>query len=132
MIDYELYVFDKAYTAAASLCAAGKFVGAQIVSPTAYPAASLVEISNTTVLSRQSSTPKENYSRIMYQLDCYALDKFACKAVYKAVDDAMIAMGFTRTVGTFLDNAGNPDVFRYTARYEAEIDPDGNIYRIGR
>ena len=131
MIDYEIHVFDRAYRAAAHLCADGKFVGTQVVSPTAYPAAALVEVSNTTVRERQSSTPVENFSRIMYQLDCYALDKFACKGVFKAVDDAMIAMGFTRTVGTFLDNAGNPDVFRYTARYEAEIDPEGNIYRIG-
>ena len=131
MIDYEIHVFDKVYRAAAHLCADGKFVGMQVVNPTAYPAAALVEVSNTTVRERQSSTPVENFSRIMYQLDCYALDKFGCKAVYKAVDDEMIAMGFTRVMGTFLDNAGNPDVFRYTARYEAEIDPEGNIYRIG-
>ena len=129
MIDYEVNIFDKVYRKAAPLCATGKFVSTQIVSPTAYPAGSLVEISNTTVRKRQSSTPVENFSRIMYQLDCFALSKAECRAVYKAADEAMIGMGFSRISGDFLDNAGNVDLFRYTARYEADIDPDGNIYR---
>ena len=50
--------------------------------------------------------------------------------MYSAVDDEMIAIGFTRVSGDFLDNADNVNVFRYTARYEAEIDREGNIYRV--
>ena len=65
----------------------------------------------------------------MYQLDVYAQTKAEAKAVYKAADDELIATGFTRVGGDFLDNADNINVFRYTARYEAEIDPDGVIYR---
>lgn len=130
MIDYEVYVFDRVHGSVAPLCARGKFVSQQVQSPTAYPAASLVEMSNRTVREKQSSTPVENFSRIMYQFDVFAMTKAKAREVYKAGDDAMIGMGFTRITGDYLDNAGNPDVFRYTARYEALIDPDGNIYRV--
>ena len=131
MIDYEVNVFDRFSRAVTPLCAKGKVSNIYVPSPTAYPASSLYELSNTTVRNRQSSTPVENFSRIMYQLDCYAMSKPACRTLYKTADDAMIAMGFTRISGDYLDNFDSTDVFRYTARYEAVIDRDGNIYRDG-
>ena len=130
MIDYEVNVFDKVYRKTSSLFAKGKFVSVYNPTPTAYPAGSLVELINRTDRKRQSSTPIENYAVVMYQLDVYALSKKEARTVYAAVDDEMIGLGFTRTSGDFLDNASNTDVFRYTARYEAEIDREGNIYRI--
>ena len=130
MIDFEVNVFDKVYRQVSSLYASGKFTSSYNPTPTAYPAGSLVELINNTVRKRQSSTPIENFALVMYQLDVYAMSKAEAKAVYAAADDEMIAMGFTRVTGDFLDNASNVNVFRYTARYEAEIDRDGNIYRV--
>lgn len=130
MIDYEVNVFDRVYRKTSNLFAKGKFVSVYNPTPTAYPAGSLVELINRTDQKRQSSTPIENYAVVMYQLDVYALSKKEAKAVYSAVDDEMIAIGFTRVSGDFLDNADNVNVFRYTARYEAEIDREGNIYRV--
>ena len=129
MIDYEVQVFDKVYRAVSPLCAAGKFVSTNVPNDTGFPAGSLIEISNTTVRSKQSSSQVENFSEVMYQLDVYAMTKSECKSVYKAADDVLIGMGFTRITGTWLDNAGRPEISRYTARYEAWIDPDGVIYR---
>ena len=131
MIDYETNIFDRFYRAVSPLCAKGKVSSIYVPAPTAYPACSLYELSNTTVRARQSSTPVENFARIMYQLDCYAKSKPECRALYKAADDAMIAMGFTRISGDYLDNFDETDMFRYAARYEAEIDRDGKIYRTG-
>lgn len=130
MIDCEVNVFDRVYRKTSNLFAKGKFVSVYNPTPTAYPAGSLVELINRTDQKRQSSTPIENYAVVMYQLDVYALSKKEAKAVYSAVDDEMIAIGFTRVSGDFLDNADNVNVFRYTARYEAEIDREGNIYRV--
>ena len=130
MIDYEVNIFDTVYRQVGSKCARGKFTSIYVQSPTAYPAGSLIELSNRTVREFQSSTPTENFSRVMYQLDTFAMSKKEARDVYKTADEAMIGMGFTRTMGNFIDNAGNPDVYRYTARYEALIDPDGVIYRI--
>lgn len=130
MIDYEVNIFDRVYKAVGPKCAKGKFVSQQVASPTGFPAAALYELSNRTVKSRQSSTPVENFARIMYQFEAYAQTKAKAKEVYKAGDDVMIALGFTRVSGDFIDNAGNTDVFRYVARYEAEIDRNGVIYRV--
>ena len=129
MIDYEVKIFNKVHASVAPLCAKNKFVSKQIVSETAFPAASLIEMDNTTIRDRQSSTPTENFALITYQLDVYALKKSECRKVFDTADQAMIGMNFSRMSGHYNDNAGNPDVFRYTARYEAEIDPDGNLYR---
>ena len=131
MIDFETNVFDSVYRSIASICAKGKVSNIYVPSPTAYPAASLYELSTVTDASRQSSTPVENFSIVVYQLDCYATSKPKCRQLFKTADDRMISLGFTRVSGTYLDNFDNTDVFRYTARYEAEIDRDGNIYRIG-
>ena len=129
MIDYEVKIFNRVYSAAAHLCAANKFVSAQIVSPTNLPAASLIEMDNATVRYRQGTSLTENFALITYQLDVFAQSKSKCKAVYAAADGAMIGMNFNRISGHYIDNPGNPGVFRYTARYEAEIDQNGTIYR---
>ena len=131
MIDVEVKVFNRAYDSVAPLCAKNKFVSTSITEPpTAFPAASLVEKSNTTLRDLQSSTPIENFSRLMYQLDVYATSKSKCREIFKAGDDAMIAMNFTRVSGDYIDNLDNTTVFRYVARYEANVDQDGNLYRV--
>jgi hypothetical protein len=129
MIDYEVKIFNRVHAVVSPLCATNKFVSKQIVSETAFPAASLIEMDNTTIRNRQSSTPGENFALITYQLDVYAMKKSDCRRVFAAADEAMLGLNFSRMSGQYIDNPGNPDVFRYTARYEAEIDPDGNIYR---
>lgn len=129
MIDYEVNIFDSVYRSVSSLYAAGKFVSRYVPSPTAYPAGSFVELTNVTVRDRQSSTPKENYVHVVYQLDVYAKSKSECRRVYAATDEAILSLGFTRISGDYLDNADNVNIFRYTARYAAEIDRDGVIYR---
>ena len=130
MIDYEVKIFNRVHAAVSSLCAANCFISTYYTErPAAFPAASLIEIGNTTVRSRQSSTPVENYSALVYQLDVYATSKSKCRQVFAAADEAMIGMNFVRMSGQYLSITDNTKVFRYVARYEAEIDPDGNIYR---
>lgn len=131
MIDYEVKIFNRVHSKAAPLCAKNQFKSVYVAEPTALPAGSLIEMSNVTVRSKQSTSLNENFARIMYQLDCYAETKSACKKLYNAADTEMIAMGFIRISGGPIDNIGNLKVSRYTARYEAEIDPDGVIYRRG-
>lgn len=96
MIDFEVNVFDRVYRKVSPMCAKGKFVSVYVPSPTAFPAGSLIELTNRTVGKRQSSTPIENFARVMYQLDVYALTKPEARALLSAADDEMIAMGFTR------------------------------------
>ena len=129
MIDHEVDIFNEMYTVVAPLCASKKFVSSQIISPTALPAASLIEMDNSTVRERQSSTPGENYAVITYQLDVFAKTKSQCREVFKTADDRMILLGFNRMSANYIDNNANTSVHRYVARYRAEIDPEGIIYR---
>ena len=129
MIDYEVQIFNKVHSVVAPLCAKNKFVSKQVLSSTAFPAASLIEMDNATIRNRQSSTPGENFALITYQLDVFAKTKRECREVFAAADEMMLKLNFSRMSGRYIDNPGNPDVFRYTARYEAEVDPDGNLYR---
>jgi len=130
MIDYENKIFNKVYAAAAPLCASKKFVSTVISDdPTAFPAASLIEMDNATIRNRQSSTPAENFALITYQLDVYATSKSKCREVFAAADDAMISMNFSRMSGQYINNFDNTKVFRYVARYEAVVDQEGNLYR---
>lgn len=131
MIDFEVKIFNRVHKKVAPLCAKNQFVSTQVRKPTGFPAAALVEMDNSTVRDRQSSTPVENFASVMYQLDVYATSKTECRKVYDAADTEMISMNFDRMSGRYIDNPDNPKVFRYTARYEAMIDPEGNIYRRG-
>lgn len=129
MIDYEVQIFNTVYPAVAPLCADGKFLSVQPISLTSFPTVALVEMDNTTVRSRQSSTNVENYAQVTYQLDVYAQTKAKCKEVYSAADEQMMSLGFNRFSGSFLNSPDNTKVYRYTARYQAEIDRNGVIYR---
>jgi hypothetical protein len=130
MIDYENKVFNYVHPYVAPLCAKDKFVSTIITEkPTAFPAASLIEMDNTTVRRLQSSTPVENYALVTYQLEIYATTKASCKKVLAAADKALLSLNFTRMSAPYIDNAGNTKVFRYVARYEAMVDQDGNFYR---
>ena len=130
MIDVEVKVFNRVYSKASPKCAKGKFVSTVITEePTAFPAASLIEMDNATYRRLQSSTPIENFSLITYQLEVFATTKAKCREVYTVVDDEMISMNFNRMSGQYINNAGNTKVFRYVARYEALVDREGNIYR---
>ena len=132
MIDYEVKVFNRVYAAVAPLCANNRFVSTQITeAPTAFPAASLIEMDNATVRNLQSSTPTENFALVTYQLEAYATSKAKCKQVVAAADGAMIALNFDRMSGQYIPNLDNAKVFRYVARYEAVVDKDGNFYRRG-
>lgn len=131
MNDYEVKIFNRVHSHAAPKFAEKMFVSTIITSePSSFPAGSLIEINNETVRKLQSSTPVENFSRITYQLDVYATTKAKCRAAFAAVDESMIAMNFTRISGQYINNATNIKVFRYTARYEAFVDVNGNLYRV--
>lgn len=130
MIDYEVKIFNNVYEVAAPLCAKNMFRSTQSEDLTAFPAATLVELTNTTVRERQSSTPGENFARIAYQLDVYAQKRTECRKVFSEIDRRMLQLNFSRISGPFEPGLDNPKVFRYVARYEAEIDTEGRIYRI--
>lgn len=130
MIDAEVKIFNRVHARVAPLCADKKFVSTVISEePTAFPAASLIEMDNRIVRDYQSSTPIENVALITYQLDVYATSKRECRNVFAAADETLVSMNFCRISGMYISYPTNTKLFRYTARYDAMIDREGNIYR---
>lgn len=129
MIDAELKIFNAVRPYVVSLCATNGFKSVYTPTPSAFPTVCLYEMDNATVRKRQSSTPGENFATITYEAQIYAQTKAECRQVFAALDEAMILLGFNRFSGQFIPNADNTKVFRYVARYEAEIDVNGVIYR---
>lgn len=130
MIDYEVKIFNAVYPAVSPLCARNRVVSTPLDSYEKLPACSLFEMDSRTVRKRQSSEATENFARVTYQLDAVAETKAKCRAIFKAADEKMIQMNFVRVSGQYITYPENTKVVRYVARYEAEIDPDGNIYRM--
>lgn len=130
MIDAEVKIFNRVYAKVAPLCADKKFVSTVISEePTAFPAASLIEMDNRILRDFQTSTPIENFALVTYQLDVYATSKRECRNVFEAADETMVSMNFCRISGMYINYPTNTKLFRYTARYDAIIDRNGNIYR---
>jgi len=129
MIDYEVKIFNDVYDVAAPLCARKRFLSTQVMNYTDLPAASLFEMDNRIVQKRQSSTPVENFARVTYQLDVVAKTKDKCRTIYTAINDKLVSMNFTRISAQYIVYPDDTTIVRYVARYEAEIDSKGNIYR---
>lgn len=130
MIDAEVKIFNRVHAKVAPLCADKKFVSTVIVeNETSFPAASLIEMDNRILRDFQTSTPIENFALVTYQLDVYATSKRECRNVFEAADETMVSMNFCRISGMYINYPTNTKLFRYTARYDAIIDRNGNIYR---
>lgn len=129
MIDYETKIFNAVRPHVIDKVASGGFKSVYVQTDEALPAVSLMEMDNSTVRKLQSSTPVENYATITYEAQIYATTRARCRDIFKALDQAMISLNFNRMTGTYVPNMDNIKVFRYVARYEANIDQNGVIYR---
>ena len=129
MIDDEVKIFNRVHSAVEPYCK--RIVSTPVADYTRLPAVSLYEMDTATIRERQSSTPAENFVRVTYQLDVAAQTKAECRKIFAAADERMIALNFSRMSGHFITYPTDTKVVRYVARYEAEIDRDGNLYRRG-
>lgn len=129
MIDYEVKIFNEVYDIVVRQHEVNRFVSTPINDYAMLPAVSLYEMRNTTVQKRQSSTPTENFAEITYQLDVVAKTKEKCRELLRAIDEKMISMNFTRVSNNYVTYPDSTGIVRYVARYEAQVDRNGNIYR---
>lgn len=129
MIDYETAIFNAVYPDVAPLCAQNSFRSVHVPVPSAFPAACLFEMRNTTDTRRRTGAAREDFAIITYEAHAYATDKQECKEVFGALDSTMALIGFNRISGEMIPNQSNTKVFEYVGRYQAEIDQNGVIYR---
>jgi hypothetical protein len=129
MIDYENKIFNAVRPAVIDLLSPNGFRSVYSQNLPELPAVMLYEMDSYTDKRRQSSTPGENFAVITYEAQIASMSKAKSREIFRALDEQMILLGFSRISGTYVPNRENSSVFRYVARYEAEIDRKGVIYR---
>ena len=131
MIDIDNDVYDyveKTLKAAYSnIHVSGEYVAA----PPEFPSVSIVETDNS-VYERMRTLRIENAARVMYEVNIYsnkaANKKSEAKAIAATIDDALSAIGFTRTFRNPVPNMNDSTIYRIVCRYEAIVDKDLWIY----
>ena len=107
--------------------------GEYVRSPSSFPHASLVEMDNTTYTLTQTSCGNENHASVMYEADVYSNKvkgkKSECKDIISLIDEAMMSLGFTRTMLQPIPNMDDATIYRMVARYKAIVATDKTIYR---
>ena len=126
MINIENDVIDNVGAAVRAAHPGIDFTGEYVPAPASFPAAMIHEADNR-VFERMRTEHIENAVRVMYEDRAYS-DKVTgkkaeAKAIITTIDDAMVAMGFTRTFLDAVPNLQDASIFQYLARYEAVVGP---------
>ena len=129
MIDVEVDVFDYVYQFVAEAVPEGCFRSQYTPSPPKFPFATLEEIGNVTNNRFRTNSADEDNATITYEANVYAMDKRTCRQVLDVLDRPMARLNFRRNFMNYTDNLNNPDLFRLTARYIADVDKDRKLSR---
>ncbi len=133
MIDIENAVFNRVATKVREVFPDIFMTGEYVNSPSSFPAASLVEMDNSTRIETIDSGSNENHANVMYEVNVYSNKttgkKSECKAIIALVDQEMLAMGFSRSTLTPVPNEYDSTIYRMVGRYRATVSHDHNIYR---
>lgn len=103
--------------------------------PAKYPCITVEEVDNYTPKQYMDGSNNDNYSSVAIDINIYTKAKVngggkkqEARAIFLQVDQAMLHMGFRRTMTspvTFADNT----TYRLAIRYNALISNDETIYR---
>ena len=133
MIDIENAVFNRVATRVREVFPDIYMAGEYVKSPASFPAASLVEMDNSTRIDTVDSCSNENHANVMYEVNVYsnkaAGKKSECKEIIALIDDEMLAIGFSRVTLTPVPNEYDSTVYRVVARYRATVSSKHEIYR---
>lgn len=101
--------------------------------PPSFPAITIEEQDNYTSAEDLSTSDKEDFSTVMYEVNVYSnkgnTAKTEAKAIANIIDEKMYSMNFTRISRVPVPNLENSSIYRITIRYRAKTNGK-NIYRI--
>ena len=133
MINIENEVFNRVATRVREIFPSIFMTGEYVMSPPAFPVASLVEMDNSTRIDTIDSGSNENHVNVMYEVNVYSNKtvgkKTECKEIMALIDEEMLAMGFERSTLTPVPNEYDSTIYRMVARYRASVSSDDKIYR---
>ena len=133
MIDIENDVFNTVATRVREKYPNIYMTGEYVKSPSSFPAASLVEMDNSSLEDTIDSGSNENHANVMYEVNVYSNKttgkKSECKAIIALIDQEMLALGFVRSSLTPVPNMNDSTIYRMVGRYRAIVSSDLKIYR---
>ena len=133
MINIENIVFDRAVTRVREIYPDIYFTGEYVNSPPSFPAASLVEMDNSTRIETIDSGSNENHVNVMYEANVYSNKTYGkkseCREILALIDEEMLNMGFSRITLTPVPNENDSTIYRMVARYRAVVSSDLKIFR---
>ena len=129
MIDVEVSVFDYVRQFVAEVVPEGCFRSQYTPSPSKFPFATLEESGNITNARFRTNSDDEDNATLTYEANVYAMDKRTCRQVLDVLDKAMMRLNFRRNFMDYTNNLNNPELFRITARYIADVDKTGRLSR---
>ena len=133
MIDIENAVFSRVATRVREVFPDIFMTGGYVKSPPSFPAASGMEMDNSSRDSTIDSGSNENHANVMYEWNTYSNKttgkKSECKAIMALIDEEMLAMGFSRSTLTSVPNEYDSTVYRMVGRYRAAVSSNNTIYR---
>lgn len=101
--------------------------------PSRFPAATIIEVDNTTHEATLDSSTVEHHSSVVYEVNVYSNKvrgkKNECRAIMTLIDNLMVKLGFNRTMLQPIPNMDDSTIFRMTARYRAVVSQNKVIYR---
>ncbi len=132
MIDIENEIFDLVADKLRETFKGISVYGEEILIPSSFPTATIVEASNTVVENTQDSGSVENHASVMYEVNVYSNKthgkKSECKRIYGFIDDIFINLGFSR-VNMNPQTMDNSTIYRMVGRYAAIVSKEHKLYR---
>lgn len=133
MINIENIVFDRVVTRVREVYPDIYMTGEYVSSPPSFPAASLVEMDNSTRIETIDSGSNENHANVMYEVNVYSNKTYGkkseCKEIMALIDTEMLSMGFSRSTLTPVPNENDSTIYRMVGRYRAAVSSDHKIFR---
>lgn len=133
MIDIENAVFNRVATKVREIYPNTLVTGEYVNSPPSFPAVSLVEADNGTLIETIDSGSNENHANVMYEVNVYSNKttgkKSECREILGLIDEEMLSMGFSRITLTPVLNEYDSTIYRMVARYRAVVSSNNTIYR---
>ena len=133
MINIENIVFDRVVTRVRERFPDIFMTGEYVNSPPSFPAASLVEMDNSTRIETVDSGSNENHVNVMYEVNVYSNKAYGkkseCREILGLIDEEMLNMGFSRSTLTPVPNENDSTIYRMVGRYSAAVSRDHQIFR---
>ena len=130
MIDAENEIFTFIATALRSAFPGITVSGEYQRTVSKFPFVSIVEESNNVWRNSRTQSNYENHVAVMYEINVYSNKlngkKQECKAIIACADEAIMRLGFSRTMLSSVPNLADATIYRMTARYQCVIGTDGN------